>query len=609
MCGIGGWIDYEEGVLDKEKRLAQMSETLARRGPDGFGTEMSVNAALIHRRLAVIDLEGGAQPMTRNAKGERYTIVYNGELYNTEEIRAELNSRGYRFCGHSDTEVLLCAYIEWGQKCLSKLNGIFAFGIWEHVKRRLFLARDRLGVKPLFYYKYKKGLIFGSEIKTILASGKVDAVVDTQGLMQILFLAPARPQGSGIIKGVEELKPAHYMYFDMRGINTGKYWSLQAQPHADTFFLTVEKTRYLVKDAVKRQLVSDVPLATFLSGGLDSSIISKIAADSYKAKNKRLVTYSLDFENNDKNFKQNAYQPDTDEKYAAQMSAYINSIHRTIVINNIELGEALDEALRARDLAGMADIDSSLLLLSKEVSNYNKVCISGEGADEIFGGYPWYHRDELLYSDTFPWSKSLELRKRLVKDENLKKDADEWVRAHYLDTLKKADVPQGENSRDIKMREMFLLNIEWFLSTLLDRKDRMTMNSGLEVRVPFLDHRIVEYAYNMPWKYKGYNGREKGILREAFLDSLPYDITRRKKNPFPKTFSPEYEKYVTSRVRAIMKENSIFCEIIDLNSLDEYLNEAGDGEPFFGQLMRKPSVLGFLIQLDLFFKEHKIRLA
>ncbi|HEY8389341.1 MAG TPA: asparagine synthase (glutamine-hydrolyzing) [Clostridia bacterium] len=613
MCGLAGWISDKIDLKKQEHILMAMSQTLKKRGPDDFGEVVFEDAALLHRRLCVVDPQTGIQPMTKSKNGETYTIVYNGELYNTSELVAELGTLGYKFVGHSDTEALIYAYIEWGKDCLKRLNGIFAFGVWEHNKKRLFAARDRFGVKPLFYYKYDnsqfgKGLVFGSEIKTLLANPIIPKKIDADGLKQIFLLGPGKISGSGIIKDIYELKPAHYLIYNSNGLEINRYWQLEARPHEDNLFLTIEKTRWLVLDSIKRQLISDVPLGCFLSGGLDSSIISSVASAMYLSKGQRLNTYSVDYKDNELFFERNAYQPDSDHKYIAQMSEFIKSNHNYITLDNKQVGIALKEALIARDVPGMADIDSSLLLFCQVIKEKSTVCLSGECADEIFGGYPWYHNQQTIELNTFPWSKSLELRKKLIKHPAILKDCDQWVQDLYNDTISRTRYLKEDNTQERRMRELFMLNVEWFMQTLLDRKDRMSMESGLEVRVPFCDHRLVEYAYNMPWKYKAYNGREKGILREAVKDILPYDIIKRKKNPYPKTFSPDYLSYVKDEVRRITEEKgNIVNELVDTDFIKIMLDSKTDfDDTFYGQLMRLPQLLGYIVQIDYFFKIYDI---
>ncbi len=608
MCGIAGWLDWEKDISESDC-ISAMSESLRKRGPDESGIYVDKNICLIHRRLIVVDPENGKQPMTFSFNDKKYTVVYNGELYNTDEIRRELEGLGHSFRGHSDTEVLLKSFVQWGKDCVNKLNGIFAFAVWDDSNKELFLARDRIGVKPLFFYFYNNGIIFASEIKTLLCNPIVKPVVDEIGLKEIFFMGPGRTPGNGVIKGVEELKPGECMVFSKNKTIKNFYWKLQAKEFEDSLSVAIEKTRFLVTDSINRQLVSDKPLCCFLSGGLDSSIISKVASDYYRKENKTLCTYSVDYVDNEKYFKKNKYQPNSDLEYINIMVNYIKSNHKTVTLSNGTLANALYDSTLARDLPGMADIDSSLLLFCKEIKKDFTVALSGECADEIFGGYPWYHDREILFDETFPWSRSLNIRRNILK-EGFLKSGENYVQEKYLSTIK--DVPKlnGESKLNTRMREMFILNIKWFMQTLLDRKDRMSMYNGLEVRVPFCDYRIVEYAFNMPWEIKALNGREKGVLREAMKGILPYEIIYRKKSPYPKTHNPVYMKAVSDKVKTILQDKtSVLSSILDYSKVVDLIeNEEKVNENWYGQLMRIPQIMAYIIQIDCWMKKYKIDL-
>lgn len=609
MCGIAGWLDFETNITGNDAVLEAMSKTLERRGPDSHGEYKVAEGCLLHRRLAVIDPQNGLQPMTRMKGDTSYTITYNGELYNTEELRHDLAARGYEFITRSDTEVLLTSYIEWGEACLERLNGIYAFAVWNAEKKELFAARDRIGVKPFFYYVYKNGFIFGSELKTLLANPMVEPLLDEDGIRELFLLGPGRKPGSGVIYGVKELKPGKYLKLDREHLTVKPYWSLTAEEHPDSETETIAHTRELLSDAISRQLVSDVPLCCLLSGGLDSSIISAVAAENCRKRGKKLTTYSVDYQDNDKYFKANAFQPTEDAPFIEQMSNYIGSDHRRILLSNLDLADALDDAVFARDLPGMADIDSSLLLFSREIKKDYTVGVSGECADEIFGGYPWYHREDILFREAFPWSRSARLRESLLKPGTLGCNAVEYIQSQYRDTVSRVSRLPGESRKNARMREMFCLNFSWFMQTLLDRKDRMSMYCGLEMRVPFCDHRLVEYAYNMPWEFKALYGREKGILRKAFEGILPYEIIWRKKSPYPKTMNPVYEKKVTEKVFTILEDGSPIGELVDFKRLRELAEHPEQvKEPWYGQLMRTPQMFAYLYQLHVWMKQYKIRL-
>lgn len=603
MCGIAGIITGNYDLRGEKPLIESISSTLKMRGPDAKGEYVTQSTALIHRRLSVIDVERGAQPMHFG----KYVIVYNGEIYNTDEVRNLLKTYGYEFETHCDTEVVLKAYDKWQEESVKKLNGIFAYAVYNKEDGSLFLARDRIGVKPCFYSKKKDLFAFASRIESLLCIPEIKPVVDEKGLNEIFMLGPAKSIGSGIFKDIEELPPASCLTYKNGSVDIKTYWQLKAREWNENLDETVEHTKFLVKDAIERQLVSDVKLATFLSGGLDSSIISKVASDKYKEQGKVLDTYSVDYVDNDIFFKKSLFQPNKDSDYIGLMADYIGSKHHNIVLENSLVAQALKPATIARGVPAFADVDSSLLLFCKEVKKDVTVCLSGECADEIFGGYPWYHRKEILFEDCFPWARSTAARRNILKDGFLPK-GEEYIDNAYRNTLQKTSYLPQDNKTERRMREMFMLNLDWFMQTLLARKDVMSMESSLEVRVPFCDYRLVEYAYNMPWSMKALDGREKGILRKAFENDLPYEIAWRKKSPYPKTHNPVYFKCVCDLVKSALDDKETpLNEMIDKNAVHQLMeNPNGMTEPWYGQLMQTPQVLAYIYQIYAWIKNYNV---
>ncbi|MEW6172633.1 MAG: asparagine synthase (glutamine-hydrolyzing) [Bacillota bacterium] len=613
MCGITGWVDWSEDLTRKRDIVYQMNETLSRRGPDASGMWLSPRAAIAHRRLIVVDPEGGAQPMIRRRNGYAYVLTYNGELYNTPELQRELKARGYVFEGHSDTEALLLAFMEWGTECLERLNGIFAFAVWDEAEQTLFMARDRLGVKPLFYAVRGRAFIFGSELKALLAHPVVEPEVDETGLAEVFVMGPARTPGQGVFRNIYELKPGYWLRHNREGTNVRQYWRLQSLPHQDDLDSTVEKVRWLLKDTIERQLVADVPVCTLLSGGLDSSAVTAFAAEFFKREGRgRLRTYSVDYADDDQFFRPNQFEPNADAPWAQTVSDFLGTNHKAVVINTPQLVSALETAVRARDLPGMADVDSSLYLLSCAVKKEDTVGLSGEAADEIFGGYPWFRREEDINSETFPWIRRIENRMFLLSPELLAHiNPKEYLAERYHEAL--AEVPRlpGENPRCARLREISFLSIFHFMAVLLDRKDRMSMATGLEVRVPYCDHRLVEYAWNIPWDMKFCDEAEKGVLRRALAGTLPESVLRRRKSPYPKTHHPEYTSAVKEWLLRILEDNGSpllpFINVEAVRSITDG-NEAGLDIPWFGQLMTGPQMMAYLIQIDTWLREYKVRI-
>ena len=612
MCGIVGWINVKQDLTEQRQVIEKMSETLFNRGPDEFGYYIGENALFSNRRLIVVDPAGGVQPMTKTVAGRSYTLVYNGELYNTEEIHRALKAKGFALNSRSDTEALLVSYLAWGPQCVDHLNGIYAFAVWDHEQKQLFAARDRLGVKPLFYTQQGDSFIFGSEIKALLAHPGVEPVVGETGLLEIFGLGPARSPGSGIFKDIHELRPGCCLTFGSGGLKTRHYWKLENKPHTETLDETVDHVRSLVVDAVERQLISDVPVCTFLSGGIDSSAISAIAAGVFRRSGAgRLKTFSLDFCGNDQHFKPGPFEPDADACWVNMMAGFIGSDHHHILIDTPELAAALREAVLANDYPGMADIDSSLYLFCREVKKFATVALSGECADEIFGGYPWFRKEEDIHARTFPWSKSLEHRRKILAKTLSTLHLEDYVEACYSQSIREVPAAEDATPLEQRMRELFYLNYQWFMLTLLNRKDRMSMANSLEVRVPYADHRIVEYTWNIPEAFKFCDNAEKGLLRRALQPLLPPEIVTRKKSPYPKTHHPAYAGAVRGWLTKVLQDPSApIHQLIDSAAVKEIIhNEAFSGNaPWFGQLMRGPQFMAYLIQLNIWLEEYKIRL-
>lgn len=614
MCGITGFVDYNNIINEKSRNiLHKMNESIKRRGPDDDGVFFSKYAAVGHRRLSVIDIKNGHQPMVIENKDNTYVICYNGELYNTKELKQELSKLGYEFDTKSDTEVLLKSYIEWKNDCVKKLNGIFTFTVYDTKNESLFIARDGGGVKPFFYSYFDNLFIFGSEIKALLSHPSVSTDVDRTGIAEIFLIGPGRSPGGTPYKDIKELKPGWCGTFDKHnGLHLWQYWSLTAHEHTDSLSDTIYTIKTLTYDAVKRQLVSDVPLCTFLSGGLDSSIISAVAAKEFKEAGCGVLdTFSVDYVDNQKYFKENFYQPTSDDYYIDIMTNYIGSSHHNIILDNNDVANSLHESVIARDLPGLVDIESSLLLFCREVKKTHSVAISGECADEIFGGYPWYTNKEILAQADFPWSGNTKIKADLIREDYLKFDPEEYVYLRYQKTVDTAPKTGFESVEDARIKEITMLNFYWFMQTMLSRKDFSSMYSGLEVRVPFCDLRIWEYAYNIPWNMKGYAGREKGLLRKSFSEFLPEEVVSRKKCPYPKSHNPEYTKNVENKIRVIMNnKNSPLLEFVKRDKLQELLDTKASmfTKPWYGQLMNYPQILAYMYMINSWLETYNINI-
>lgn len=603
MCAISGVI----GLKSDADTLQKMLGTMIRRGPDDSGVYHREDTALLHTRLAIVDPANGRQPMSLTWEGETYILVYNGELYNTDELRRELEAAGHTFISHSDTEVLLHAYAAYGSDCLERLNGIFAFAVWEQTGKRLFLARDRIGVKPLFYKRQDGGLLFASEIKTILAYPGVRAQLDETGAAQIILLGPGRLPGSGVLRDIWEIEPGCCGYYDRGRLTVCRYWKLMDREHPYSFAETADYAGYLVRDAIRRQMVSDVPIGTFLSGGLDSSIITAVCAGEMAARGQRLKTFSVDYLDNDRYFRADKFQPDSDSSYIRLMQQALDTDHHWTVLSPEQLEEALEDATLARDLPGMADVDFSLLVFCGQIRQEVKAALSGECADEIFGGYPWYRDPKVRSRQGFPWAQNTAQRTSLLTP-GLRIDGEAFVMDAYTRICRESDILPGCSDTERRMKEMVNLNFRCFMQTLLDRKDRMSMYHSLEVRVPFCDYRIAEYLYGTPWEYKDYRGQEKGLLRHAVAGLLPEAVLHRKKSPYPKTFDPRYARRIARRLETLTQDpGAPLWSLVTQKAVAEMLAQESPW-PWYGQLMRGPQTMAYLCQIDFWLRQYDVEL-
>lgn len=603
MSGIAGIVNFRKDISSEDEIIGKMTKVLAKRGPDEEGEFLAEHCNLGYCGIAFGDFKNSKQPMNITVDEVTYTIVYDGQIYNTKELRETLIDNGFKFHGDSDTEVLIKSYIFYGKDVCKHLNGTFAFAIWNDKKEELFVARDHFGIKPLYYSSCDDNFVFASEIKGIFAHPMSKRQLDKTGICELLGLGPNHSPGNTPFKGIFELEPAHFIVYNKNCFKKEEYWKLESKEHTEDVETTCEKIRFLLKDSIERQLESEVPVGTMLSGGLDSSIITAYASNYYKEKyGERLKTFSVDYVDQEKNFMKSDFQPNTDNYYIDLMAKAFGTEHTKIVLDTPELYESLEDAMIARDFPGMADVDSSYLLFFRNLKKYAKVALSGECSDEIFGGYPWYFRKDSLESNTFPWSLAIEERQKLLNPEIAKKvNLKEYIDEKYYESLGKVEFVENDSEVNKLQRKLMYLTSNWFMQTLLDRTDRMCMYEGFEVRVPFCDYRMVEYAWNIPWEMKAYKGREKGLLRHAMKNVLPEEIINRKKSPYPKTHNPNYTKMVTKSLSEIMKNKEApINKLLNREYILEIIETEGKSfsRPWFGQLMTGPQLMAYLIQVN-----------
>ncbi|MGN0484125.1 MAG: asparagine synthase (glutamine-hydrolyzing) [Lachnospiraceae bacterium] len=614
MCAISGFCNFDAAYTKQQEFyltiLETMNRVLKRRGPDEDGTFLCNHCGMAHTRLSIQDLARGQQPMTRSYNGKTATISFNGEIYNAPALRKELSAEGAQFSTHSDTEVILQGYLLHGADYVKQLNGIFAFAIWDDAKQTFFLFRDRLGVKPLFYtYLADHTLLYASELKGIFTFPNVKPVLDTDGLCEIFALGPAKTYGKGVFKDVYEVLPGHFLTLHDNHLNDHCYWKLESHPHTDSYEKTIEETAWLLEDAVQMQMLSDIPICTFLSGGVDSSLVTAICAKKLREKGKELHTFSFDFTGNDTYFQANSFQPSQDRPFVEKMVDFCHSIHHFLTCDNEAQFTNLFRAVDARDLPCMADVESSMLYFCSEVAKTHKVTLTGECADEIFGGYPWFHKPEAFHTAAFPWSQDMSARQMLLSEDFLRElPMDAYARAAYERTIQETPLLSSDTPTEKRRREISYLNLKWFMVTLLDRMDRTSMYSGLEARVPFADHRIVEYVWNVPWNMKCHNGVVKSLLRHAASGKLPDEVLWRKKSPYPKTYHPAYERMLADAMREVLSDsNAPIRPFLDTKKVQKFLDAPKDyGRPWYGQLMAGPQMIAYLLQINYWLKKYQI---
>lgn len=585
MSGIAGFYNIS-GIAPDMEALQNMKEKVKHRGvSDTFCTE---------------------QVAIANATSYRnYAIVLDGELYNRSEIAEAIRVEDTL----SDEELFLRAYIYYGINVPEKLNGTFAGVIYDKEKQLLILFRDRFGVKPLFFTFLDKMLVFASEMKALFEYPGVDRILDENSLCELFGLGPARTEGVGVFKNIHEIKQGNFALYSSDGFRQYEYFKIVAEEHTSSYEETLENTKYLLEDSIKRQLGGE-DICCFLSGGLDSSIVTGIYAQQA---NKQIDTISFDFIDNDKYFEANSFQPSLDRPWVEKVSSHYKTKHEFLMCHYEVLADTLYDSVLAKDLPGMADIDSSLLYFCRETAKKYKIALTGECSDEIFAGYPWFHNEEIINSsDTFPWSRDLSFRKQFLKDELLAKlPIDEYVKSRYDNSIDEVPRLAGESGIASRRREISYLTMKWFMTTLIDRADRAAAYTGLTARVPYCDYRLVSYLYNVPYEYKCKDGVVKSLLRDAAGDLLPQDVLMRKKSPYPKTYNPFYENILKDRLKSVLEDSSSpILNIVDKQKIYNFMDQKSCLTiPWYGQLMATPQMLAYLLQLNYWLKEYKIELS
>lgn len=609
MSGFVGFINFNKDISKDKSILEKMNSVIFPKSTNECKYYIDKHIAFAHKDINLAKISE-SQPLVQKYSFGTYVIMLNGNIYNKKDLQKTLLSNNFIFDSSSDVEILLKSYIHYGKDVVYHLNGVYSFIIWDSQKNEVFLARDHFGVKSLFYTILDDCFIFSSEIKGLLAYPRVERVLDKQGISELFGIGPAHTPGLTVFKNIYELKPANFAIYNTSGLHTKQYWKLISKEHTDSLGKTCEKIQFLLEDSINNQLSSNGSVCTFLSGGLDSSIISKIASDYNNSNHLPILdTFSVDYVDNDKNFVKSDFQPNSDNFYIDIMKKYLNTNHHKIIIDTPELANALKDAMIARDVPGMADIDSSLLLFCKNVKKDASIALTGECADEIFGGYPWFFRDDALKSQTFPWSISLNERQHLLNPSfSHKINLREYVDYRYNQSLDNVDILSSDSFETAEKRKISYLTLNWFMQTLLERSDKMAMYNNFEIRVPFCDYRIAEYVWNIPWEWKALKGREKGLLRYACKDLLPSEIIDRKKSPYPKTQNPNYLAKVKKMLSSIMADtNSPINDLLNRKYILDILETDGKTfkRPWFGQLMVGPQLIAYLCQVNMWLEMYQ----
>ena len=531
-----------------------------------------------------------------------FDVFVDGEVYNEDHVQEELCAAGFPQAKYKE-ELFLYAYLLWGTGAMEHMEGAFSFAVLQD--NSLFVAKDPLGLRPIYYQKDAGTVRISNRISTLLEYDEKPAVLDKNGILELFTFGPSISEDKTLLKGMYALPMGSYLQVRNHEIHTEVYYHLHAKPHTDSLEETVQKVHDLLTDSIRAQLKGCC--ASFLSGGLDSSIITSVAAKEQKD----WRTYSLDYEGNKENFKGNMYQVSLDNQFIDEMIDACGCDHSSLVITQQELLNRLTKAMKARDCPGMADVDSSLLWLCEHVAEHERIILSGECSDEIFGGYPWFYREELKDLDTFPWLRSSDERISMLNEQIRDLDYEGYRKQQYENSLREVEMLDSDSEQDKRARIHTLLCLHWFMQTLVTRQVCEGDMANLNIRAPFANVKLLEYVYNIPWDLKFLDQEEKGILRKAFEKELPASVAHRKKNPFPKTHNPLYAELISRKLQERYDDpNSPLHVLLDDAKLKELINSRGESYqlPWYGQLMSGPQLLAYLYQIDQWILTYDIQI-
>jgi asparagine synthase (glutamine-hydrolysing) len=584
MGGVAGWVDWERDLTRSPDVITAMTDALAHRGPDGGGTWTERHVALAQR---------DAPPPVVPADGGDVVVAYDGELTNRRRLREELRRAGRRLRTGGDAELVAQAYLCWGALCVERLEGAFAFAVWDGRRRELVLVRDRLGVRPLYFWSYGSGIVFGSEPKALLAHPLFEPELDSEGVAELFGLWPYHTPGHGLLRGLEELRPGTLRWVRRGGTVPGTYWRLTGRPHEDDAAMTARTVRRLLTDAVADRLGTGTPVCALLSGEVGPAGVTALAARTLAGTGRGPVTaVSVDVTG--------VEPPAGDAALARLVADHLGANHKEILVDVSELAGPGDAPLRAWDLPVLDEGDALRYLFLREVRGQAPVALSGVGADEVFCGYEWFRAGYPMPAH-FPWTPDGSGGASVLNALTLREiRLDEYVADRYAQAVAAVPVPPGETGLARRARQAAYLTLTQHLPVELARLDRLGRAAGLEVRLPFADHRLVEYAWHLPAAVNAWGGLDKGVLRRAVSDLLPWPVISGRPHRYPS--APGYA--LRAAARALTTDlTSPLRPLLDPEKVNALADRATPDRYAAGGR----SALAGLVAIDAWLRAYRVR--
>lgn len=593
-----------------QSTIHNMSQALLSRGPNMQNIMLFSHGAFCHNALLAgcihPQIPCAVQPLTKAFVNGSLTLLYDGYITNLLEICDDLSISKAQYSSLTQEEILLLSFQKYGTAFVQKLDGAFALIIYDEAKETLYLFRDQLGLKPLFYMYFEQTLIFASEPKGIFSFPNVVPTIDREGLNEIFSMGPAHSLGKGVFKNMHELEAGHLLICSKNKQYKECYHTFLPTEHKDSYLDTVDHVNELLSASIDTLSATSEAPTSLLSGGLDSSVITaKLSSQmAHLDKTSPLKTFSFDFKGSRNHFVSNSFQPTLDAPFVHQMVDTLNTDHTTLVCGNTEQIEYLQKSVLAHDCPAMADIDSSLIYFCEKIAASHKTIFTGECADELFAGYPWYHRSDMYNSKSFPWSADTSPRKELLNVDFISKlSIDSYIDNEYQSAC------QGTLFQDNTHAKTMYLTIRYFMQTLVDRTDRAASFNSLDIRVPFADFRLAEYLFHVPYEIKTKNGEVKHLLREYAKGLLPEAVRTRKKSPYPKTYDPNYEKLLSALLLKVISDpNSPLLAFVNRKKIYDFCQSPKDyGKPWYGQLMAGPQLMAYYLQINFWLTHYQIK--